>query len=531
MKMWSLDDEKKKILYKIMKAIACGFVPVISFILYCAVQGKSLDSIYLPNTACSDDIYYYKMTEGLVKFGAPLGYFGYNESRAVISTFGVWSPTLLLPWTLWGKLFGWEYFSPILCNICILSLSFIIFAILAEPTWAQVLYIAVLFFSITPFTRYLLSGMPETITYSIMIIVYGIVYSFFRRETTDKIIWMFLLITVLSSMRPYFMIFLLLPGMLWVRRSKWFGFLGTTIVIALNLLGYKVITYYFSAPYFYSSMATDFVDPFRYEGVLAGFSFVFHKIFEKGLLIKWFMSLGWKQGFTDGQIYLACCMAILFLTIWLFFDIREIKHHGEKDRRDLLLYAVPELSTLISFVAMLFAIIVLYQIPEGSRHLLVFLIGFIIVASMRRKHAIKNMILIISISAYLFVFKYDGESGYCVPYAEEEIICETEDLRNAFNVCIDLNYLNAPSYDNVVDWVAEDLVDGEMKIIPWRILFALPEGIGISCCLPQYMADNMEELKSRYIITIPEGSIDMMCEDKGMEELLRDKDFVLYKTH
>lgn len=531
MKVLAQKSDLKNKLYKMMQVAVCGFIPLASCILYCTVQGQSMRSIYLPNTACSDDIYYYKMVEGMVKFGYPLGYFGYNESHAVFASFGVWSPVLLMPWVIWGKAFGWEYFSPILCNICILSSGFVVFAILAKPTWKQIVSIAVLFFTVTPFTRYILSGMPETITYSLMIIVYGIVFSYFKRETIEKLIGMFLIITFLSLMRPYFMVFLLLPGILWIRRSKGAGFLVTALMIVLNLAGYKLITYYFAAPYFYTSMATDFIEAFRKEGFFAGCLFLLHKIYDKWVLIKWGMSLGVRQGSTEGQIYLACCIAILLLLICLLFDLIRIRNQkGSRDRiivRNIIL----ESSQLLFFVIMLLAIIVLYQIAEGSRHMLVFLISFIIVGVMRDDRTFEKNIIVLAVFAYLFIVKYDETLGYRVPYASKDIIQEVEYLSGRFSSYISLIRADAPSYDNVVDWVVGDIVDGETREIPWRILFSLPEGVGISCCLPQYMAENIDKLNSRYILTIPNGQIDLLCQEKKMELLMREEAFVLYKTY
>ena len=526
MQFWNSDVKKT-----LCKAIGCGFIPVLSCFLYCIFQRRSLGSIYLPNTACSDDIYYYKMVEGIVNFGCPLGYFGYNESHAMVSSFGVWSPLLLMPWALWGKIFGWGYSSPIICNICILSISFIVFAVLAKPTWKQAVSIAVLFFLFTPITRYILSGMPEAMTYSLMIIVYGIIYSYFEHEDTGKLIWLFLCIIFLSLMRPYFMVFLLFPGILWIRRSKVGGLLGTVLTVFLSLLGYKLITYFFAAPYFYSSMATDFTEAFKKEGFFAGCLFLIHKICDKCTLIKWNMSLGIQQGFTEGGIYFACCTAMLFLLIWLFGDVIKEKRQGAAKSKNVIRNIVTEASLLVCFVVMLLAIIVLYQVSEGSRHILVFLIGFIIVGAMRDDHFMKESFLIMAVFVYLFIFRYDDDSGYRVPYSVEDISGEIEDRSDVFNSYVSLDYSHSPSYENVVDWVIEDTVEGEKKEIPWKILFALPEGIGISCCLPQYMIENIDELNSRYIIMVPGGQVDLLCQEKGMETLIRDEEFVLYKIY
>lgn len=522
--------EKNAVRSTLCKAISCGLIPILSCILYCAFRGQSLKSIYLPNTACSDDIFYYKMVEGIVNFGAPLGYFGYNESHAMISSFGAWSPILLLPWALWGKIFGWEYYSPIACNICIMSCSFVFFAVLSKPKWKQVISIALLFLLFTPCTRYVLSGMPEAICYSLIIIVYGIVYGYFKNENRYKLISVFLLVTILSLMRPYFMIFLLLPGMLWVRRAGLKGGLGTAAIILFNLMGYKFITHFFTAPYFYNSMATDFIDSFKCGGFFEGCIFLLHKLYDKWMTIRRNMSLGVRQGFTDGQIYAVCCTAMLLLSIWLLADFIKMRN-GKGKNRNIIDDMILESSQLVSFAAMLFAIMILYQIPEGSRHILVFLVAFIIVGAMKDEGSFEKIFLSLIVFAFLFVYKYDVDSGYHVPYSREDVVREVEGWNDMFSACISLEHENVPSSSNVVDWVIADVVDGKEKEIPWKVLFALPEGTGISCCVSQYVADNIEELNSRYIITVSNGQIDLLCQKKEMDMLFRNEYFALYRNN
>lgn len=529
------------------KAAVCGLTPVLCCLLYCVFRGQSLGNIFLPNTACSDDIFYYKMVEGAVRFGFPQGYFGFNESRAVFSSFGAWSPMLLMPWILWGKIFGWGYFSPIVCNICILSFGFVVFAVLAEPSWKQTACMLLGFFLVTPFTGYLLSGMPETFGYSLILVVYGIVYSYFREEKKYKLALLFLLITILSLMRPYFMVFLLLPAILWMRRSVVWGMLGSAAVLLFNLAGYRLVTSYFTAPYFEKLMDTDFIDSFREDGFIAGCSFLVHKVLDKWALIRWRMSLGMRQGDVVGQIYLACCIAMLFLFLWLLADVVRLRHqsggnvsgwgmpvlndmcagaHGEHQDGNLIRDILTGAGQLTALAVMLLAVILMYKVPEGSRHVLAFLVGFLIVGAMRGKDPLKRNIVTMAALVWLFVVRYDEDTGYRVPFSEESVVQEVETWSEKFSSCITLDHADAPNYGNVVAWVA-----GEEREVPWKVLFALPEGIGISCCLPQYMEENIDGLNSRYVITASGGQTDLLCQEKGMAVLLREESFVLYRTN
>lgn len=79
-------------------------------------------------------------------------------------------------------------------------------------------------------------------------------------------------------------------------------------------------------------------------------------------------------------------------------------------------------------------------------------------------------------------------------------------------------------------WVFRDEApDGNLKYISWQFLYALPEGFGINCCMPEYILENFDRLKSKYIATLSGGRIDGMCEDAGCREIGRDGELVIYR--
>ena len=108
-------------------------------------------------------------------------------------------------------------------------------------------------------------------------------------------------------------------------------------------------------------METDFVDAFGDGGFVAGFLFLLHKIYDKWTLIRWNMSLGVRQGSTVGQIYFACCIAMLLLFIWLLTDIIRMRRRDgnafESKSENIVRNIVIETNQLISMVTMLLAII------------------------------------------------------------------------------------------------------------------------------------------------------------------------------
>ena len=89
---------KKENRYKLLvKAVLMGLLPLLCCVVTCAAQGKAIWDVYLPNSEWNDELFYFKQVEGIVHFGYPQGYFGFNESHALRLSFAAWSPVLVFP--------------------------------------------------------------------------------------------------------------------------------------------------------------------------------------------------------------------------------------------------------------------------------------------------------------------------------------------------------------------------------------------------------------------------------------------------
>ena len=95
------------------------------------------------------------------------------------------------------------------------------------------------------------------------------------------------------------------------------------------------------------------------------------------------------------------------------------------------------------------------------------------------------------------------------------------------------NIINTGSvgYDNTVIWIIGDYIGDDLYITEYRELFALPPGIGISCCYPDYILNNFSELKSRYIITLPEGYVYDACTYAGYEVVGNSEYVVMFRRY
>ena len=88
---------------RIVIMLIWAITPIMFCFIICLKDGVLLDDVYLANSKWNDEVFYYKMIEAVVKYGKPLGYFGYNGSTANIGRFGPWSPILFIVYVIYGK--------------------------------------------------------------------------------------------------------------------------------------------------------------------------------------------------------------------------------------------------------------------------------------------------------------------------------------------------------------------------------------------------------------------------------------------
>ena len=116
---------KKKMIRTVFVIVFC-MVPLLSAILFCLKDGRWIGDVYIPLGGWSDEITYYKQIEGILSYGMPRGFFGYNQSRALYGSLGVWGMIPLIPYVVWGGIFGWNYSSPIFANIFFCMIAFVV---------------------------------------------------------------------------------------------------------------------------------------------------------------------------------------------------------------------------------------------------------------------------------------------------------------------------------------------------------------------------------------------------------------------
>lgn len=514
----------KKKQEKAVAALVLALAPVFCAWLYCLLGRQYLSQIYLPSSSWNDELFYYKMTENVLAYGYPQGYFGFNESHGLYLSFAAWSPVLLVFWVIWGFFFGWNLLSPILCNIALLSLSLLLFGILVKPDKKQAVMIGLLYGTFIPVTRFALSCIPEAELFALFIVFLGLAIACQRKYKGWMIGVLFMLVMLMTWMRPYLILLLLTPAMLLFERKGKKAFLWAGGIAAATIAVYVMINHFFSAPYIEDLFYTEWIRVYFEQGIFAGFRYTVWKLYtsfgavlnliKANLIVK------------SGLISAAGLYYFIFLLLLLLLFGRIVWRLLYKNRKGFLM----EGQMLLCMVGFFTADLLMYRIQEGGRHTLVYIVGFLLLLPLAEIKKTKQSYLSLGISAFfvlLFLLRGNVPYEFEIPYVTEERREDLEGIAEQLSENMELTG-NAPNYDNTVIWTFRETVNGESALVDFGAYYAIPEGFGINLCEEQYMGENLENLLSRYIGVMPGGDFEKRCIAAGGTEVGRCKSLVVY---
>lgn len=545
-------------------ALLLALVPWICAWMYCLLKGQGFGDIYLPASPWNDELFYYKLTENVISYGYPQGYFGFNESHGLYLSFAAWSPVLLLFWVIWGFFFGWNLLSPMLCNLTLLSVAMFLFCVLVKPGKRQSLLIGILYAAFLPVTRFALSCIPEAELFGLFIIFLGLAMSCRRAYKGWMVGIMFALAMLMTWMRPYLILLFLTPVVLWVSRKGKKMLVPTGVMAAATVAVYGMISHFFSAPYLTDLFYTEWITVYFEQGFLAGIKYTIWKLYTSLASVA---EMVWENlTAKNGLISAAGLYYFIFLLLFLLLLAKFIYFigkcfgrgkmqsvsAGERDlpfrraaRKDWMGFLL-EGQMLLCMAGFFAADLLMYRLQEGGRHTLVYIVGcifllpFVETVSLKRgagKRAIffsgqemaSLMVPLTTAVVFLLLFIGRGDIPYefSLPFGKAEHRADLEDMARQLAENMELSE-SVPSYDNTVIWTAWDSVDGETKTVDFGAYYAVPKGFGINLCDGGYMDVNLENLQSRYIGVIPGGDFEKRCLAAGGEAVGECERLVIY---
>lgn len=501
----------------IIKMLYLMSIPLVCCIIMCAIQGHSIFDVYLPASQWNDELFYYKQVECMRYYGIPQGFFGYNESQAAALSFGAWSPVILLPWYLWSLLFGWNFMSPIYCNLVLMSGSLLILGIFLKPNKVQILGIFLMFATFLPLTRWIMSVTPEAICISFAISVIVIAISCMEKYKTKKIVILFFLCGYLTLMRPYLLLLMFFPFFIIVKKNRFLGIIISIILVTITGILYLLINKWLIAPYFTPIIQTTWLSTFQiniFKGSIEAFNHFWKMLLDFARQLQY----GILEQSLEGTISIAYCLVFAL-------GIRQLMIFKKQNKKD---YKTIFTILNTNMVVMLVAIFYLYVLRVGSRHMMIFIVIGITAMCLTNRSCVRSLLILYAIFALMFTLSAKQDSyTYRIPFFELNKEKQINDLSDSLNQNIKIKG-GIPSYENTIIWAFSDEGNNKSIMLPWQLLYSVPKGMGINLCTYEYVTENINQLLCGYIAAIPNGSIEKLCIEKGAECIALGQDIVVY---
>jgi len=490
--------------------------PLISAILFCAMDGRLISDIYIPLGGWSDEITYYKQVESVLSHGIPRGYFGYNQSRAVIGPFACWGFLPLIPYVIWGFLFGWTYVSPIYANIffCMMAFAFLYF--LLRPTKKWCLSFSAFWILFKYLNRHVLSGMVEaSVLQQIMFIaVIGECLlsekvrshiNMTKKKENILIVVCTILIFLLTIVRPYYAVFFLIPFWAVIRNKSKVGIVSIPVVGLFSIVCYALYRKYICAAYFKDAILIDEMIGESVSGIL---THIVSDVVELGRYI-WY-ALRYHD--VVGWYYLLFFMQMgimLFVCIYKLYKKQSVPK----------MYVV----ALVGNVLILLSIILLYDLIVGGRHLIALIVVNTVLLLVETHIGISGVMCSVLILCTLLSWNRE-----VLPYIEDDYALWLDSLKQ---ICAEkLEVTDEISYDNVVGMPVSDRNREDQSIEAvtyYGLLFAMPSGMGVSLDFASFY-DDPDNIKAKYILVHPDGMIRLTLEEIGMKPVVEMEELMIY---
>lgn len=254
--------------------------PLASVVIYIIITGQGLHlKSFIPQNI-NDEFGWWIQINAVVKKGMPLGYMGYNESRAMIGSLGPWSILTYYIYGIIGKIIGWNYYSMVWANWILLSFSLFIFVILVKPSNKQKIVAMITYLLCGAVTTYYsILSMSDSCRCSIGIIMISLIIYLIRKEKVGivcKIIIFFVCFIGVSVYYPLIIFCYFLFYYLFKTKDKRLRFIISFVISLLILVLSFKFNNLFRAPYFDVSNLDIFIETFsNTKGIVNKLTYVF----------------------------------------------------------------------------------------------------------------------------------------------------------------------------------------------------------------------------------------------------------------
>ena len=183
----SMNDHLLKNRRLVILSAAFIFLPALLFSVISLAQcGGSGGGLFLPMPVWNDEAAYYELVKTWLETGMPKGYWGFEGAHAILGTGSAWSPAILLPYAVFGEMFGWGYGSAAIANVVFLCIANALVLILCKPNAKGVLYFILTEVLSGHILLYLNTIMSEVLRYALAIVLAAMLYKLLFAEEDGK---------------------------------------------------------------------------------------------------------------------------------------------------------------------------------------------------------------------------------------------------------------------------------------------------------------------------------------------------------
>lgn len=501
MRLYSLPDERRKRGLRAIKIL----ISALLFLLLCEwiVYKVPFWKIYLPASTWSDEAVYTKLLEAVVNFGAPQGYFGYNESHAEIGRYSAWGPIGTWIYAVPGFFLRGNN-SVLLCNIFFILVGWLAFSYMAHLSVAQQLLFGTILALLSVPIRYIFSAMQEPLYYALMLAVIGI--GSYIRKKGSKVAWFVLCVLCILSTwaRPYNIALWIYPfALAWPKQMKCLACLGG---MSLSLASALALMDKMNAPYFFTTVDLGLFDLLARMDISAAGQYVVEKLSTAFQVIV--QDIQNAVAGNGGGCYLVFLLLLVGTGVCFVWDWYHKKLCFWK-------------GCSLSFSLTVFGALVLMYPSQVARHMLILdlmMLATLVYENLRMAIGLAVGIGVLTVVGMIELAPLDT---YAIPSYNENMAQEIVLLQNVLQESEASDNRNNP-WDHTL---AYSLELGSYT----GILYAVPEGMGIQFDTEDYLSCMTNEIYSRYIMTISDGLVERRLIDEGWSLLYEGGKCVVYK--
>lgn len=457
--------------------------------------------IWLPASNRNDEVVYNRQLAAVLKDGVPQAQFGFNESEAEVGTFGAWGPAPFCMYALPALLMRGGGNMLLRCNLLLAVVGWTFFACAVKLDWKRQLLCGAAFFLFRIPLFYACTGMTECLHNTLLMLILGAAIACRQRYSRGMLAVLMLACAAETLVRPYGAVFWLFPLLVvWQKRSK-VGIALCFVGGGASLLGSAWMIMRATAPYFFSR-----------------FDFGPLYLLRDGKILKLVQSLcgkaysAWKGAIVpalfnqsrDTVIYGAFFL-LLAVTVALWgWDV----YH----KRPIYWKSVMLICVLLIFLTL----IVMYP-AEASRHCIVLVIGMILVLAVEDRN-----LLALALVPLALLWVLTPDFGEELPRYDAALDSELQTIHAALAQSQQELGPQATRWDRTLAYSYLDDAS-------YQYLYGLPDGMGIEFDLNTYLAEEENEIRSRYVMTSAGSEVEARLLAEQWQPLLEEEQLVIYQ--